>query len=482
MYDFRPVGFVIGRLAVLLGLSMIAPMIIDLLEAQQNWRAFALASFLTIVSGSALAIINRRTDTTGLSRQQAFMLTVIVWIALPLWGGLPFMLGAPYAGFTDAFFEAMSGLTTTGATVFINLDTAPKSMLLWRALLQWYGGVGIVVVAMVFLPTLKVGGMQFFRSESFDVAGDILPRAVEVAQSVSWIYFGLTAACIIAYAAAGMSGFDALCHAMTTIATGGLANYDASFGAFGPAVHYASVVFMALAAMPFVKFVQLARGRTGPLLSDPQVRAFLTIIAVVVSIIVAWRVSQDSRDFEPAFRAALFNVTSVMTGTGYSTEDYGLWGGLPVTLFFTIALIGGCAGSTACSAKVFRYQILIAALEVQIRRIHSPSGIFHLRYDNRPVEGEILSSVMGFFFVFFAAMGIWAVLLSMLGLDTMTAISGSMAVLTNLGPGLGPEIGPSGNYAALPDAAKWLMSGGMVLGRLEFMSVLVLLTPIFWAK
>ncbi|MEM9046667.1 MAG: TrkH family potassium uptake protein [Pseudomonadota bacterium] len=482
MYDFRPVGFVIGRLTQVLGFSMLVPMLFDFWSGHENWRAFLMASFLTVLSGLALSITNRKHGAGGLTRQQAFLLTTILWIALPVWGALPFVLGAPGASYTDAFFEAMSGLTTTGATVFTDLDLAPRSMLLWRAMLQWFGGVGIVVVAMVFLPTLKIGGMQFFRSESFDVAGDILPRAVEVAQSVSWIYVGLTASCMIAYAAAGMNSFDALCHAMTTIATGGLGNYDASFANFGPAIHYVAVIFMALAAMPFVKFVQLASGRTGPLLRDAQVRAFLSIIAVVTFIMVAWRISQDSRDFEPAFRAALFNITSVLTGTGYSSEDYSLWGGFPVTLFFALALIGGCAGSTACSAKIFRYQILLAALEVQIRRIHSPNGIFQLRYDRRPVDGEILSSVMGFFFVFFAAIGIWAVALSMFGLDTMTAISGSVAVLTNLGPGLGPEIGPSGNYAALPDGAKWLMSAGMVLGRLEFMSVLVLLTPVFWVR
>ncbi|MEM7509180.1 MAG: TrkH family potassium uptake protein [Pseudomonadota bacterium] len=482
MYDFRPVGFVIGRLAAILGLTMLIPMLVDLMDGHQNWRAFALASFLTVVSGTAMSILTARRKREGLSRPQAFLLTTLLWVALPIWGALPFVFGAPQATYTDAFFEAMSGLTTTGATVFFNLDEAPRSVLLWRALLQWYGGVGIVVVAMVFLPTLKIGGMQFFRSESFDVTGDILPRAVEVAQSVSWIYIGLTGACILAYSAAGMSGFDALCHAMTTLATGGLANYDASFANFNPAVHYVAVVFMALAAMPFVKFVQLANGRAGPLLRDRQVRGFLAIIAVVASVMVAWIVSQDDRDFEPALRAALFNVTSVLTGTGYSSEDFSVWGGVPVTLFFTIALIGGCAGSTACSAKIFRYQILLAALEVQIRRIHSPHGVFPLRYDHRPIEAEILSSVMGFFFVFYLAMGVWAIGLSMFGLDTITSISGSMAVLTNLGPGLGTEIGPAGNYATLPDGAKWLLSVGMVLGRLEFMSVLVLFTPVFWSR
>lgn len=482
MHDFRPAGFVIGRLTQALGLGMSIPMLFDLWEEDPNWRAFLLAGFLTFVCGLALSIMNRKRDAGELNRHQAFLLTTVIWVALPVWGALPFVLGAPGATYTDAFFEAMSGLTTTGATVFVNLDDAPHSMLLWRAMLQWFGGVGIVVVAMVFLPTLKIGGMQLFRSQGLDATGDMLPRAVEVARSVSWIYAGVTVTCMIAYASTGMSGFDALCHAMTTIATGGLGNHDASFAGFGPATHYVAVVFMALAAMPFIKFVQLANGRARPLLTDRQIRAFLSIIAAVTVLIVAWQVGRNDRELEPAFRAALFNVTSVLTGTGYSSEDYSLWGGFPVTLLFAIALIGGCAGSTACSAKIFRYQILLAALKVQIQRIHSPNGIFHLHYDRRPVDAEIVSSVAFFFFIFFAAIGLWAVLLSLFGLDMVTAISGAVAALANLGPGLGPEIGPSGNYAALPAGAKWLLSAGMLLGRLEFVSVLVLLAPAFWTR
>lgn len=482
MYDFRPVAFVIGRLLVALGASMLLPVIADLFSGDTNWQPFLLSAFITVISGAGLSVLSYRREQAGLSRPQAFMLTSIVWIVLPFWGALPFCLGEPHASYTDGFFEAMSGLTTTGSTVFVGLDNASSSMLLWRALLQWYGGVGIVVVAMVFLPTLKIGGMQFFRSESFDVTTDILPRAVEVAQSVSWLYAGLTGLCILAYSAAGMSGFDALCHAMTTIATGGLANYDNSFNHFNAAIHYIAAVFMLLAALPFIKYVQLANGRSRPLLTDKQVLGFFSVVIVSVVAIVGWRVILDGTDLEPTFREALFNVASVITGTGYSSDDYSLWGGLPVTIFFTIALIGGCAGSTSCSAKIFRYQILLAALEVQIKRIHSPHGVFPMRYDHRPIEAEVLSSVMGFFFVFFLSIGLWAIGLSMFGLDTLTSISGAVAVLTNLGPGLGPEIGPAGNFAGLPDGAKWLLSAGMVLGRLEFLSVLVLFTPIFWAR
>lgn len=482
MHDPGPVVAVIGRLTVVLGLSMFLAMGFDLAEGNANAAGMALSGFLTAVAGLGLVVITRSETLGGLTRPQAFLLTTGVWLVLPVFGALPFVYGAPGQGYTDAFFEAMSAFTTTGSTVFTGLDTAPSGMLFWRALMQWYGGVGIVVFAMVFLPAMKVGGMQFFRSESFDLGADVLPRAVEIAGSLFWIYILLTFGCMLAYAAAGMSAFDALCHAMTTVSTGGLANYDTSFAQLPAAAQYVAVVVMCLAALPFIRFIQFAQGAPSRLWRDVQVRAFLGIVAVASGAVAVWLVAVRGWSAEPAIRAAFFNVTSILTGTGYGTHDFSAWGGFPVAMFFVVALIGGCTGSTSCSAKVFRYQILFAALTQQIRRIHTPSGVFQLRYDHRIVEPEVLSSVMSFFFVFVALISVWAILLSMLGLSNLVAISGAVAALTNIGPGLGPEIGPAGNYKGLPDSAKWLLAFGMLLGRLEFISVLVLLTPSFWRR
>jgi len=482
VYDLGPVIHVIGRLTTALGAAMLLPLLLDFADGSENWRGFAIASFLTIFSGLAAYVLTARRDHGGLSRQQAFLLTVLVWVALPVWGALPFLWGAPGLRYVDAFFEAMSGLTTTGATVITGLDEAPRGMLLWRALLQWFGGVGIVVVAMVFLPVLKIGGMQFFRSEAFDLSSDILPRATDAAASLFGIYLGLTTLCMLAYAGAGMSPFNALCHAMTTVATGGYANSDASFAAYPPATHYVAVLFMCLAAMPFIRFIELSRGNPEPLWRDVQIRGFLGVLAGLSALVGLSLWLGGDRGIEPTLRETLFNVTSILTGTGYASADYNLWGGFAVALIFLAGLIGGCAGSTACSAKIFRYQILFGALGQQIRRIHAPSGIFPLRYGNRVVDSEVLSSVMAYFFVFVAALSAWAMLLSMFGLDSLTAISGAVAALANIGPGLGPEIGPAGTYASLPDGAKWLLAAGMLLGRLEFLSVLVLFTPVFWAR
>ena len=482
MLDARPVFYVIGLMVASLGAFMMAPALADLLVGDPHWRIYAFTGALTIAIGVSFSLSCHAGQREGLTIQQTFLLTTGAWVALPIVGAIPFVLGEPNATYTDAFFEAMSGLTTTGSTVFANLEELPAAVKLWRGLLQWFGGVGIIVFAVAFLPMMRVGGMQYFRSEGFDTFGKILPRAAEIANSISAIYVGLTALCLMAYAAAGMNLFDAAVHAMTTIATGGFANYDSSFGGFPPAVEYVSVVFMVLASLPFVRYVQFVTGSAAPLFRDSQVRAFLIIAFIAVGTLAAYRALTVGGEFEPAFRKALFNGVSILTGTGYASDDYGRWGPFAVTIFFAIGLIGGCAGSTCCSVKVFRVQVLFAAVATQIRRLHSPHGVFRLNYDKRPLNREILSSVMSFFYVFALTLGCVAVLLTMVGLDTVTAISGAATALANVGPGLGSEIGPAGNFANLPDSAKWILSATMLLGRLELMSVFVLFSRSFWRR
>ncbi len=482
MLDARPVFYVIGLMVAALGAFMLAPALADFLVGDPHWRDYAFAGAMTIVIGLSTSIACDIGRSEGLTIQQTFMLTVSAWVALPIFGAVPFVLAPPYASYTDAFFEAMSGLTTTGSTVFTNIDALPPSTKLWRGLLQWFGGVGIIVFALAFLPMMRVGGMQYFRSEAFDTMGKILPRAAEIANSISAIYVGLTALCLMAYAASGMNLFDAAVHAMTTISTGGFANYDASIGHFPPIIEYVASVFMILASLPFVRFVQLMGGSAKPLFRDPQIAAFLALLTGAVGMVVVYRVLTVSEPLEQAFRESLFNIASIMTGTGYASENYMEWGSFVVVIFFFIGLIGGCTGSTCCSVKVFRVQILASAVATQIRRLHSPHGVFQLTYDRRPLDQEILSSVMSFLYVFAVTLGCVAVLLTMVGLDTITAISGAATALANIGPGLGDEIGPAGNFANLPDSAKWILAGTMLLGRLELMSVFVLFSRSFWRR
>ncbi len=481
MVDIRPVGYVIGWLLAAFGASMLIPLAVDLLSGSAHWQVFGGASLLTVAAGVLMALSCHDPQARGLTIQQSFMLATSVWVVYPAFGALPFMMGAPELGPTDAVFEAMSALTTTGATVLVGLERLPPGTLVWRGMMQWFGGIGIVIVAMVFLPTLKVGGMQLFRSEAFDTLGKILPRAGAIAMQITWIYLGLSFLCFLVYSWCGMAPFDAWVHTMTTVSTGGMANYDASFAAFGASAHYAAVVFMILAALPFVRYIQLMAGTARPLWRDTQIQAFLLVICTFVVVLCIWLVvRQGPGSFEPMFREVLFNIVSIMTGTGYASVDYMAWGSFAAALFFVAGLIGGCSGSTACSVKIFRYQLLISAVAAQVNRIHSPNRVVTPRYEGKPVSDEVMNSVMAFFMLFYLSLGIFAVLLMLLGLQPITAISGAATALANIGPGLGPEIGPSGNFKDLPDAAIWVLSGAMLLGRLELMTVLVIFTPVFW--
>ncbi|MFY9237280.1 MAG: TrkH family potassium uptake protein, partial [Roseovarius sp.] len=463
MLDMRPVGYVIGLTVMALGLAMLLPLAVDLAEGRGHWFVFAESAILTILIGGLIALACKNGVGEGLTIQQTFLVTTGVWVVLPLFAALPFMLGAGELDFTDAFFEAMSGLTTTGSTVMSRLDGLPKGLLLWRGLMQWLGGIGIIVVAMVFLPELRVGGMQIFKAEGFDTFGKILPRATEIASRISVIYLAMTLLCITAYLAAGLDVFDATVHALTTISTGGMANYDSSFGALPAASHYVAAIFMVLAALPFVRFVQLTAGTAKPLLQDPQVRAFFGTIMVIVAVLTLWRFIQLENPSEATFRAALFNTISIITGTGYASENYMNWGALPVSIIFFAGLIGGCAGSTSCSIKIFRYQLLFASIKVQLLRIRSPHGVFTPRYAGRAVDDDTLSSVMAFFVFFVVTLGVVAVALALTGLDFITSLSGAVAALANVGPGLGPIIGPAGNFEPLGDMAKWILIAAMLI-------------------
>jgi trk system potassium uptake protein TrkH len=480
MIDLRPVGYIVGLLVAVLGGTMLVPFAVDFFYGNPDTGNFALSAMITIVAGSLMALATANASLRRLNIQQTFLLTTLSWLVLPVFGALPFWLGEPGASYTDAFFEAMSGLTTTGSTVFTQIETLPEGTLLWRGLMQWFGGVGIIVVAMAFMPTLKVGGMQIFRSEGFDTIGKVLPRAAEIATSISIIYLMITAACAVSYAAAGMDFFDAIVHSLTTVATGGFANYDDSFAGFSDATEYVATVFMVLASLPFIRYVQMLNGSAKPLFKDSQVWAFFGFWAFLVLSMAAYRYFNAPIAAEQTFRQSLFNVTSILTGTGYASTDYSLWGGFPVMMFFLMGLVGGCAGSTCCSIKIFRFQLLVAAVRSQIQKIHTPSGVFTPRYQGRRVGEDVMSSVTAFFVAFMLSLALLAIALGLLGLDAMTAISGAATALANIGPGLGDQIGPSGNFEGLPDAAKWVLSAAMLIGRLELLAVYVLFTTAFW--
>ncbi|MFB9224947.1 TrkH family potassium uptake protein [Paracoccus cavernae] len=482
MIDIRPVANTIGKLVVTLGAAMALPMFVDLYHGDPNWQSFFQSGLICVILG-ALITLATRTNDQSLTMQQAFVLTSGLWIVLPAFGALPFVIGAPHVGLTDAFFESMSGMSTTGTTAFPSLDSLPKGTHLWRALLQWLGGLGIIVVAMIFLPVMKVGGMQFFRSEGFDTLGKILPRAFDIAMETTLVYIFMTGACVVTFIILGMDGFDAIFHALTTCSTGGFSNRDASFGAYPGAPQLAASFFTILAALPFLRMVQLVRGDAMPLWRDAQVRAFLRWMFYAIAVIVLYRLAwlQAENPFH-VIRETIFNVVTLTSGTGFGSSDVTQWGHFPFAILIIMGLIGGCTGSTACSIKVFRYLVLLQAIRAQIRRMHSPHRVFPLMLEGRPLDRDVVGSVMAFFTTFMLAFGLLIVALALTGLHPRTALTGAWAMIANIGPVWGPEISANGAVDQLPTTAKWLMITGMFLGRLELLSVLVLFHPRFWRQ
>ena len=478
--DYRPIFFIVGILLVMLGVAMLIPAIVDAAAHNPDWPVFLASAFLTLFVGGTFILMNRsRFGFLGV--RQAFVLTTMSWIVIAAFGALPFTFSNLELTYTDAFFEAMSGITTTGSTVVTGLDSAPPGILLWRSLLQWLGGIGIVVMAIAVLPMLRVGGMQLFHMESSDRSDKMMPRAAQVSTTIAAIYLLLTAVCFAAYWAAGMSPFDAVAHSMTTIATGGFSTSDASLGHFqSSAVHWIAVCFMILGSLPFLLYFETVRGRVTALWRDTQVRWFCGITILSFAAMVYWRWRDTDRPFHDTLRDCAFNVTSIITGTGYSTADYTTWGTFAVSAFFLFMFVGGCAGSTSCSIKIFRFQILFAVLRTQLLRLWQPHGVFVPYYNRKPIDESVTEAVMVFFFLFILTFGVLALALAVVGLDFVTSISGAATAIANVGPALGDTIGPGGTFTSLPDSAKWMLSAGMLLGRLELLTVLVLFTPGFW--
>jgi trk system potassium uptake protein TrkH len=479
MIDLRPVAFIIGILLCIMAVAMLIPALTDAMIGHPDWQVFTAAAMVTAFVGLTLILISRA-GWRGFTLRQAFIMTNLAWLVIAVFGALPFAFSELELSLTDAFFESMSGVTTTGATVIAGLDTAPPGILLWRAILQWLGGVGIIVMAVAILPVLRVGGMQLFRVEAFE-ADKVLPRAAQIAGGISIVYVFLTGMAAIILWALGMTGFEAVAHAMTSIATGGYSTSDGSIGHFNSAaIDWAISGFMVLGSLPFVLYLRAFRGNLAVFFRDSQVRLFVAILVVVILMVSYWLWEKDLMEPGAALRYATFNVISIMTGTGYATADFGQWGAFVLIVMFTLMFVGGCAGSTTCGIKIFRFQVLAATANAQLKRLMQPSGIFVAYYNKRPIPETVSDSVMGFFFLFIASFAVLAGLLGFFGLDFVTAVSGAASAMANVGPGLGDVIGPAGTYAPLPDRAKLALCAGMLLGRLELFTVLVLLSRNFW--
>jgi trk system potassium uptake protein TrkH len=476
----KTVFFLIGILLIVLGASMLAPYSIQVIYAE-NSHSFISSSFVTIFIGILFVLANLEKEFK-LNLRQTFLFSTLAWLMVAIFGSLPFLLSANEFTISEAFFESMSGITTTGATIISDLDNSPKSILLWRAIMQWLGGIGIVVMAITILPLLKVGGMQLFKMEGPDTTEKILPRTIEVAAIIISTYVALTFLCGLFYWLFGMTIFDSVCHSMTTIATGGFSTHNDSIGFFKNSnIEIIASLFIILGSIPFISYLKFSQGNRKIFFNDVQIKGliYLLIISTAIMFIYLLFINFESSLIDK-IRISSFNVISILSGTGYVTDDFGLWGKFSLVFFLFLMFIGGCAGSTACGIKIFRLQMLLIFLKDQIKKLIYPNSVIITKYNNQKISDDFIKSVIIFIFTFLFIFLIIAMLLSISGLDFITSISGAASSISNVGPGLGEMIGPNGNYKALPDLSKWILAAGMLLGRLELFAVLVLFFPSFW--
>ncbi len=471
---------VLGYLLLLLSLVHLSAAAVSFFFAEASFWTFISTALLTAGCGYALAYYGRGAEQ--MKSRQLFLLTTLSWLVICIFSALPFWLIVPGSSFANAWFETVSGITTTGSTVYSGLENLPKGILFWRAVLNWIGGIGIIVMALAILPALKIGGMRLFKTESSDTSEKILPRSSSMSAAIGGVYLVLSLVTAIAYYLAGMNGFDAITHMMATVATGGFANYDASFGIYKemPQIYWLSSLFMLIAAMPFVLFISYVKGDRKALWRDPQVRAFLLIVLCCTLLLTLYQVRHNQRDVFEALTHSLFNVVSIITTCGFASEDYTLWGNMAIMLFFYLTFAGACSGSTSGGLKIFRIQLAAMLLTKQLKLLIHPKAVWKARYGNKTVDDQLLGNVLAFCFIYFASIGFIALMLSFYELDLVTAVTGAATAVANVGPGLGSIIGPAGNFATLPDGAKWWLSFGMLLGRLEILTLLVLFTPAYW--
>ena len=480
MFNYKTVFFTLGIILIVLGVSMLVPVFVQLYFNDFD-STFIISSLITVTFG-VLFFLSNMDHNHNINTQQAFLLTSLSWVGVAIFGSIPFFFSGMQLSFTDSFFESMSGITTTGATIIINLEESPKAILIWRAMLQWLGGIGIIVMAITLMPIMNIGGMQLLKI-SGGASEKILPKTKQISLRLILIYFSLTLMCALFYKFCGMGYFDSIAHSMTTLSTGGFSNYNESIGFFNNAkIEIVSIIFIILGSIPFISYIKIISGEKNLFLKDVQIKLFFKLILLSIIILVIYLSVKGNNFFEIQIRSVVFNVISILTGTGYVTKEFDQWGNFPLIFFLLLMFIGGCAGSTTCGIKIFRVHMLYFFVKNQLLKLIYPRAVINLKYNNNNVDDKLLSSVISFIYLYILIFFLITALLTLTGLNFITAISGAASSLSNVGPGLGNEIGPNSNYAGLPDISKWILTIGMILGRLEIFAILVIFLPSFWRK
>lgn len=478
--NFKPVFYINGIMLLVLSASMLFPVLVDFSDKNEDWRVFASAQIITAFAGFCLLFANQQSKFS-MGIRETFVLTTVSWLTIGVFGALPFYFSSINLSYSQAFFETISGITTTGSTVISGLDNLPRGILLWRSLLHFIGGIGVLIIALAILPLLQISGMQIYKSQSFGEVDKVLPSASQIAFYILLIYISLVMICTVMLHFAGMSVFDALNHGMSALSTGGFSTKDSSIGHFkSPSIDIIVIFFMLVGALPFPLYVKFLRGDSAALFKDTQVRCFLYIVLACTVLMAAYMMLTGRFYFLDALRNAAFTVVTLITTTGFASGDYTTWGPFMIAMAFFLTFLGSCSGSTSGGIKTFRLQILWAMFRQQLHKLISPNAIEQVYYNRKVVEPTVQSAIAGFFFVYIATWVFFGVSLQLTGLDFVTAFTASLTAVSNVGPGLGGIIGPAGNFSTLEDTPLNLLAFAMLLGRLEFFTLLVVLTTRFW--
>ncbi len=480
MFNLKPIALVSGTVTCAVGFFLFIPLITEVIYKSESWQSYAVPILLYLIVGGSLVITNRNVDL-NISLKEAFIITVLSWLLLTFLCAVPFLYTEVDLSIVDALFESMSGVTTTGATTLSNLESLPKGILIWRSFLQWLGGIGIVVIALFILPFLRIGGMQLFHLEGDDPYDKSLPKISSVIKKIFFIYGILTITLIFLYYIFGMAPFDAIAHSFTTISTGGFSTYDSSFAFFSSdKILLVAIIFMILGSLPFLVLVQTTKKNLFAVFKDHQIRVFILILLIGIVLIYYFANSFIDGTYLNKIIAVSFNTISIISGTGYVSENFEDWGNYASVLFLLLMFIGGCAGSTTGGLKVFRFQILFKFIHIHLKKILQPHAVIAGNFNNKKIPGSTYESVVSFFFLYIITFASSALLLSFSGLDFLTCISGAASAISNVGPGLGSIIGPEGSYSSLSIYSKLVLTVTMFLGRLEMLTIMILFLPSFW--
>jgi len=474
---------VIGIALIFLSVFMIFPVSVSLIYKQSDTIQLAKSLFVTLVSGAALYLLTRKHKREEIRHREAFIIVTFTWIVMSFFGSIPFMLTDTFHSFTDAYFESMAGFTTTGSSVLNDIEAVPKGILFWRSMIQWIGGMGIIVFTLAILPMLGAGGMQLFKAEVPEISVDKLrPRFIDTAKALWFIYVALTSIDAFLLMAGGMDFYDAICHAFTTMATGGFSTRKESIAHFkSPSIEYITSIFMFLAGVNYSLYFFVFKGKISRLWRSSEFKFYLTVTAIATIMITlnVWKLSFDS--LTDSFRHSLFQVVSLMTTTGYATADYEKWSSFAQIILVTTMFFGGMIGSTGGGIKQVRILLMLKQGYREMYQLIHPRAVTTVKIDEKFLDKEVLGSIWGFVFLFLGVCIIATIGMAAVGMDMITSATTVISATCNVGPALG-EAGPAENYASIPDTGKWILIFCMLTGRLEVYTVLILLVPHFWKK